>query len=301
MVCLSEARSWLVYTLINLMTEQKVDFDLNDPLTKAAILYSRVPRYETSVEHIALNLISEKDKEPCDVYLYQTEDPDIRKFGISKNADKRGKNTSKNEKARYKELLSKHRFQHRWQAICIEWAICREGALTKKPSNHVHIYSNLIGNSTELTDMNAEEFDEIVVILASHLNAVGAMQFLTTYEPDMFKKAEENIKRLKKGEIIFAIDCRWDKEPRLCQLGKNFNGMDEWLEGSYRPIELSDVVDILEKKKKLTYKWPRHSIYAKEPFIVCAQSKNLQSSSRRKSKFIPRDEPFKPEKMYRLF
>ena len=64
-----------------------------------------------------------KYKKPCSVYLYQTDYPELIKFGISVDPVKRGKTVRKNQKDFYKELLFSLECKDRITALAIEQAL----------------------------------------------------------------------------------------------------------------------------------------------------------------------------------
>ena len=109
-----------------------------------------------------------KQLEPCDLYLYQTADPSLRKFGISFDHNVRA---DSDRKYIWNKFITCRRFEHRYQAFLVEQYIAKI-CNRKSSSNEVKL-----PRSTELMSNDKNWFNDTINKALMLLEKHGAAKF----------------------------------------------------------------------------------------------------------------------------
>lgn len=106
---------------------------------------------------------------PCSLYLYQTNIPQYRKFGISKNPDERARACARHEKPLYQQDLATYEAKSRAEALLIENSI-----------EKVYV-QDLI--SSEITEIEAHQFLVHCKDRANLIGQMGIREYMKAHEP----------------------------------------------------------------------------------------------------------------------
>ena len=106
---------------------------------------------------------------PCSLCLYQTNKPEYRKFGISKDPDKRVRTCARHERHLYIQRLATYEAPSRAVALLIEESIA----------------AVWVGGfiSSEITEMNASKFLKHCKNGAQLIEHMGIREYMKVYEP----------------------------------------------------------------------------------------------------------------------
>ena len=105
----------------------------------------------------------------CSLYLYQTNKPEYRKFGISKDPDERARTCASHERPLYIQRLATYEAPSRAVALLIEESIAAvwvEGFISR-----------------EITEMDASEFLKHCKDRAQLIEHMGIREYMKVYEP----------------------------------------------------------------------------------------------------------------------
>ena len=119
-----------------------------------------------------------KLQEPCEIYLYETELSPFKKYGISKDAVKRGATAGKTNKPRYKKLLWKTPCETRAEAISIEESLL-DAFYAETVRRVVEAdKKGVLKIIQEVTDLEVEEFQKEVLSRQKNYHKLGTEKFL---------------------------------------------------------------------------------------------------------------------------
>tara|TARA_A100001388_G_C28721853_1_gene476818 strand:- start:126 stop:911 length:786 start_codon:yes stop_codon:yes gene_type:complete len=159
-------------------------------------------------------------KEECFLYLYQTNYPEYRKFGISNNPEKRAITAKKYNQDLYKELLFSFKCKDRITACAIEHGLIQRPenltvfashhlSIREKDKRYVHLESKAIDffqrrgiHNTELTTMSKKEVQEIVLMLFDDWENLSKLQFFNKHAPEDMDKLNGQIDGLLNKTIV---------------------------------------------------------------------------------------------------
>lgn len=124
--------------------------------------------------------------QPADVYLYQTEDPGLCKFGISHDYRERARSCRREWKPLYHKYLVHFRCDSRAEALLIEAAMPRvEHSLT-----------------FEVTNIGAETFLRICDERHAEYQKLGTKGYLAKYHAPILESLDSQISGLVSGELV---------------------------------------------------------------------------------------------------
>jgi len=154
-----------------------------------------------------------KYKKPCSVYLFQTDYPELIKFGISVDPIKRAKSVSKGQKDLYKELLFSLECKDRMTALAIEQALIQrpenlsvfaphhldtppeDGRYAKQYDRFYEIQGQREKKggtyNTELSFMSAVQLKKLVSELKNAWESMTPIQFFEKHAPERMKDIYE--------------------------------------------------------------------------------------------------------------
>ena len=202
-----------------------------------------------------------KYKKPCSVYLYQTDYPELIKFGISVDPVKRGKTANKNQKDFYKELLFSLKCKDRITALALEQALIQwpenlsvfaphhmstpreDGRYAEQYSRFYEIQGQREKNggtyNTELSFMPAAQLEKLILELKDSWECKTPSEFFEKHAPDRMKDIYE-----KKQELLDKTCVITQTGMGLsCATKKNFDNFikeKQDYESLVYPFELPD-------------------------------------------------------------
>lgn len=106
---------------------------------------------------------------PCMLYLYQTNNPKYRKFGISYDPDERARSCSGHERSLYKKRIAVYVARSRAEALLIEKSIA-----------NVYVEGFI---SSEITEMDASKFLQHCKDRAELVQKMGIREYMKRHEP----------------------------------------------------------------------------------------------------------------------
>lgn len=149
--------------------------------------------------------------ESCYLYLFQTSISRFRKYGISFDVKQRAYSS----KQLYAEQLVAIKCKTRAEAFVLEQAFsARHGAQLVRSDRigmreeHPHV-----ANSTELTELNASEFMDIISGYKDDFCRLGLVGFLADYLPEIHDKYYASISSLLDGGLLAYVQ----EPPPGCQ------------------------------------------------------------------------------------
>ena len=174
--------------------------------------------------------------EPCQIYCYEDNNSEVRKFGISKDHKNRAKqtkrkaeiykerfkNTFEPEEIKFDKIYDKFLWYEdcltRSEAICIE-ALLKKELIVKKNINNFKktgkaitdffgIHINTIGSfsGAEITDMSGDELKNIVFEYKKEWIELKSEGFLRKYFADECNKFDEDVRKIINGEYKFTCE-----------------------------------------------------------------------------------------------
>ena len=257
-------------------------FEKDDPFILAAVSKDLHSEKKDCLIKIIFDVIDDKLKEKCDIYLAQTIDPSVRKFGVSFDARTRAKT---GRKILYKKLLSYHTIPERWQALCLEsafssfsWHIDNYPVSNPHKYGHFHRKYGLSGGSAfELTYLDQDCFDAKIAEWMPIIASTAPADFLEKYSPRVVEDFTSKAEQLRQGEDVFAI-CR-DKEYFLAHHQPSVEGYTEegepvvyltqwrsifnkehYAPGRYELISVDDALSAQKRKREKCLKRGNESV-----------------------------------------
>ena len=177
--------------------------------------------------------------EPCQIYCYEDDESEVRKFGISKDHRNRARQTKRKEeiyKERYKEIFKSKEINFakiydkflwyedcptRSEAICIE-ALLKKELIVKKNLNKYKetgkeikdlfgIHMNTIGSfsGAEITDIPGDELRKMVLNYRKEWLELSSEGFLRKYFSDECNRFDKDVKKIINREYKFTSEV-WD-------------------------------------------------------------------------------------------
>lgn len=184
--------------------------------------------------------------EPCDIYLYQTSVPGVKKFGISKDHLMRARTSDPLEKDRYIEYLSHVRVGERRDALLIEEYL--KTVLSKPELNDENA---LLSGSVELTNASEAEFLRAVKDAFDLIDEKGVEGLIEVSRPkgelldgDWLHSQANQINKFTSGEEI--VTWRYWNDPKKADITQTECG------GSVCKFQLKGTsIGALRMKKRL--------------------------------------------------
>lgn len=139
-------------------------------------------------------------KEKCFIYLFETKEEGLLKFGISWNVKER----SRADKFLYHKKIFEYECSTRAEAFCIEIIIDQK--LSKKwkkmEKSNLGKKHNVKIKSIEITDHPKKDVEDLVEEMKKVYSEVGTKEFIRIYLPDIYNKYYDHINGLLSGEMI---------------------------------------------------------------------------------------------------
>ena len=206
----------------------KINNSLEDIALKTAIYFGHLGRKLSTRDSLGRIILGSNDdyyKSPCFVYLFQTEHPEYRKFGISSNPELRSKTCKKYERDLYKELLFSFCCADRITACAIEQALIeRPENLTVFASHHLWLRPKVEKyieyekkqfeffkgrrHNTELTVMPKDEVEKIILELSNDWKNCDPLQFFNKHAPERMEDLNNQMRGLL-NKYLFVV-CNSD-------------------------------------------------------------------------------------------
>ena len=151
--------------------------------------------------------------EPCQIYCYEDEKSEVRKFGISNDHIKRANNQLKYGKL-YKNFLWEEDCLSRAEAISIEALLKKELVFNKLRETHEGIeniegiWMNSIGlySGAEITEKNGNEIKKMVLSYKKEWLNLSSEGFLRKYFVDECNRFDEDVRKIISKEYKFTIE-----------------------------------------------------------------------------------------------
>ena len=183
--------------------------------------------------------------EPCQIYCYEDDNSEVRKFGISKDHRTRAKHTKRQEEL-YIKRLEKYKDFHeskdrplsekinfgaiydkflwyeacptRSEAICIESLLKKELIVKKNLNKYKEtgeeikdlfgIHMNTIGSfsGAEITDISGDELRKMVLNYRKEWLELNSEGFLRKYFAEECNKFDEDVRKIISREYKFTIE-----------------------------------------------------------------------------------------------
>ena len=159
--------------------------------------------------------------EPCQIYCYEDEKSEVRKFGISNDHIKRANNQLKYGNSLYKNFLWKEDCFSRAEAISIEALLKKELVFNKLKETHEAagdwvegteyiggIWMNSIGlySGSEITEKNGNEIKKMVLSYKKEWLNLSSEGFLRKYFADECNRFDEDVRKIISKEYKFTIE-----------------------------------------------------------------------------------------------
>jgi hypothetical protein len=195
----------------------------------------------TFADYIGKTLLSPlpcRLKEPACLYVFETIEPGVFKFGISKDPTLRAKRCKRSEKPLYDKPMLNIQCVDRQQAISFEQAILELNV----ELDAIPLQQDLrrFFKSTELTSIKPCMLKEIINGYFADWQSLGSQSFLFHHCSGALSMLGETIEQLTSGNLLPAISC--DNRPRKIKLvEKHFCEINSYKYSEYMAIEWSKI------------------------------------------------------------